>query len=211
MRELLDTGRYILVNNTDKCIGGPWTWIDPSNPKNKSCLDFVIVSRALFPFVKELAIDSDRKFAMCRIIREKGSFKPVFTDHLILILRFHKLPQGKPSVEKVTMWNYNKEGAWERFSELTNKYFDKFINDIEDKNIPIDEILEKFNKIQNKIKFQAFGKITIKNQVVSGNSAKTKPTELEKKSHVRNAVSDSVEKPNPLTTEGKLIKDILVR
>ena len=109
------------------------------------------------------------------------------------------------------MWNYNKEGAWERFSELTNKYFDKFINDIEDKNIPIDEILEKFNKIQNKIKFQAFGKITIKNQVVSGNSAKTKPTEFEKKSHVRNAVSDSVEKPNPLTTEGKLIKDILVR
>ena len=28
---------------------------------------------------------------------------------------------------------------------------------------------------------------------------------------MRNPVSDSVEKPNPLTTEGKLIKDILVR
>ena len=102
MRDLLETGRYILVNNTDKCSGGPWTWVDPSNPENKSCIDFVIVSKTLFPFVREMVIDSERNFAMSRIVREDGVFKRVFTDHYTLIVYFHKLPLGKASLEKLS-------------------------------------------------------------------------------------------------------------
>ena len=48
---------YILANNLDSCTGGPWTWIDPANKDNLSCLDLVIVSVKLAPYIKELIID----------------------------------------------------------------------------------------------------------------------------------------------------------
>ena len=36
---LLETGKFILLNNSEKCSGGPFTRVDPSNPSLKSCLD----------------------------------------------------------------------------------------------------------------------------------------------------------------------------
>ena len=35
VHKLLETDEYILVNNTDKCKGGPFTRFDPSDPLNK--------------------------------------------------------------------------------------------------------------------------------------------------------------------------------
>ena len=67
VRSLVASGEYVLINNTKKCLGGPWTWADPANPCNLSCLDLVLVSSSLSPFVKELIIDSERKYGMCRV------------------------------------------------------------------------------------------------------------------------------------------------
>ena len=36
---LLKTEKFLLLNSSNKCCGGPFTRIDPSNPKIKSCLD----------------------------------------------------------------------------------------------------------------------------------------------------------------------------
>ena len=44
IQNLLKTEKYSLVNNSDKCVGGPFTRIDPSNPNIKSCLSLVIIS-----------------------------------------------------------------------------------------------------------------------------------------------------------------------
>ena len=44
------------MNNTDKAEGGPFTRFDPefpNDPSKKSCLDLAIVSRNLFPYVKQ--------------------------------------------------------------------------------------------------------------------------------------------------------------
>ena len=38
VHRLLSSGKYILVNNTSKCEGGPFTRVVPSNPNSKSCL-----------------------------------------------------------------------------------------------------------------------------------------------------------------------------
>ena len=63
IQNLLKTEKYSLVNNSDKCVGGPFTRIDPSNPNIKSCLSLVIISKGL----EELKIDSNRNL--------------VYTDH----------------------------------------------------------------------------------------------------------------------------------
>ena len=62
---MLDTGRYLLVNATEKCIGGPYTRVDPSDPSNddkKSVLELCVISKELFKYVETLVIDKDRKF-----------------------------------------------------------------------------------------------------------------------------------------------------
>ena len=58
VRDLLASEEYILVNNSDKTKGGPLPRFDPANKENKSCLELVIISACLEPFIKELLIDS---------------------------------------------------------------------------------------------------------------------------------------------------------
>ena len=61
VRELIASREYIIVNNTEVAIGGPFTRIDPANENKKSCLDLTIISMNLMPYVKELIVDKDRK------------------------------------------------------------------------------------------------------------------------------------------------------
>ena len=51
IRQLIETGRYVLVNASDKVKGGPFTRYDPGDPNNKSVLDLVIVSSELENYV----------------------------------------------------------------------------------------------------------------------------------------------------------------
>ena len=64
MHKLLESGEYMLVNNTTKAIGGPFTRVDPHDPDNlekRSLLDLCIVSKNLFPFLNIMIIDKERK------------------------------------------------------------------------------------------------------------------------------------------------------
>ena len=79
------------MNNTDKCIGGPWTRRDPSDYEKLSCLDLVIVSISLYPFIKKLIIDKDGNFSMNRVTQKDGKLKLTPTDHFTFILILYKL------------------------------------------------------------------------------------------------------------------------
>ena len=54
VHRFLSSGKYKLVNNTSKCVGGPFTRVDPSNPDIKSCLSLVIVSDDLYDSIDSL-------------------------------------------------------------------------------------------------------------------------------------------------------------
>ena len=86
VRELLDTGKYFLVNATDKVVGGPYTRCDPGDPFNdekKSVLDLCIVSKELFPFVEKMIIDSDRGMTPFRPL---SAGRRIYTDHYTICL-----------------------------------------------------------------------------------------------------------------------------
>ena len=65
VEELLNSGDFVLVNRTDKTIGGPE---NPNDESKKSELDLVIISKSLFDFVLKLEIDKDLNWTPCRSI-----------------------------------------------------------------------------------------------------------------------------------------------
>ena len=168
VRELLATEDYILINNTDLAEGGPWTWEDPKDrkkpweEKNKSCLDLVIVCKQLFPFVKSLRIDSRRDISLKRPGWKKGKKILTYADHYTLVLKVQDLPRVKKDDSTNVRWNLEKEGGWEEYKRLSQNISGKIEEVVDDKNISVQEVKHKFDKIHKKILFQSFGKVTLK-------------------------------------------------
>ena len=44
VNEFVESGKYVLLNNSQKVVGGPWTRVNPADKENKSILDLVIIS-----------------------------------------------------------------------------------------------------------------------------------------------------------------------
>ena len=81
IKDLIDTGKYTLVNASKKVIGGPFTRYDPSDPDNddkKSVLSLCIVSNELFAYVDTLTIDKEKQFTPFRTISKNNV---IYTDH----------------------------------------------------------------------------------------------------------------------------------
>ena len=161
VKDMLDTGRYVLVNATEKCKGGPYTRVDPSDPFNddkKSVLELCIISKELFKYVETLVIDKDRKFTPFRPVNNQ---KMTYTDHYSLVLTMKNIPLCAKQVtagRKVIRWNTNKEGGWDAYSELTNN--NVVLEEVaEDESNEANKIMVKMDKELDRIKFNAFGKV----------------------------------------------------
>ena len=92
--ELLETGEYVLGNSTDKVEGGPWTWVSRADVSIRSCIDLVIMSADLAPYLKRIVIDVKHNFAPARPRLVAGRKKLVYSDHFPLLVEFENLPQG---------------------------------------------------------------------------------------------------------------------
>ena len=162
LRDLLSTRNWYLVNGLGQEVvtGGPYTRKDPATGK-QSCLDLFVVSRELLPYVKKLEIDSQREMAVGRSVKMGSKYKMVYSDHYTCLLTLSDLPRMKETrQQKQTVWNIKKEGGWKAYKELTDNYslaFEKML----EKDDTIDNKMKKFNKIHEKIKYAAFGKVTI--------------------------------------------------
>ena len=162
LRELLATGNWSLVNGLapDIVIGGPFTRKDPATG-NLSCLDLCVVSCELLPYVHNLVIDSGREMAVARAVKMGKTFKMVYSDHFTCLLTFTNLPRRKEAKkEKKVVWNLAKEGGWDQYKVLTDVYSEALRKVIETDNT-VEEKMNKFEKIHDKIKYKAFGKVTI--------------------------------------------------
>ena len=114
LRNLLQTENWFLVNGMGSRIveGGPFTREDPATGI-MSCLDLIVVSRELRPFVEKLIIDKEKKMTAARAVKRKESTKMIFSDHFALLLSLRDLPRSKQSKsEKQTRWNLAKVGGW---------------------------------------------------------------------------------------------------
>lgn len=157
---LVESGMYKVINASELVIGGPFTRYDPSDPFNdskKSALDLCIVSAELSEFVDTFEIDSERKFTPFR----PGNGKLHYTDHYSINLIFKNLTLrhiNRQFVKKSIIWNTNKPGGWEMYSELLENN-ENLIN-IADNTFDDPETLMKvIDKEMNNAKYKAFGKV----------------------------------------------------
>ena len=100
------------------------------------------------------------------------------------------------------MWNLAKEGGWNRYLLLTDEYSEAFENAINNEDT-IEEKWKKFNKIHDKVKFKAFGKVTF------GKPKKDDTLEEDKVMQEENAKTlfeEGVERSNTEIEEIKKIK-----
>ena len=95
--------------------GGPWTWVDRSNPGVRSCLDLAIVSAGLRPFVKTVVVDREQEFTPRRVRRTRRGVTSTYSDHYALEVEFAGLPRaGRREVEQEEercAWNFKKAGG----------------------------------------------------------------------------------------------------
>ena len=142
--------------------GGPNTRVDPAT-RVGSCLDLFVVSRELEPHVTSLVIDQGREVTVARAVREGGVTRLVHSDHHTCLLTLTDLPRRKEVKERrETMWNLTRMGGWNKYETLTEKQSNKILEIADNDETSIETKFEHFNKIHEKIKFQAFGKLNIK-------------------------------------------------
>ena len=159
--DMLKSGRYILVNASDKATGGPYTRYDPADPDNedkKSALSLCIVPTDLYQYIESLEIDKNRTITPSRPI-SKNMVR--YTDHFTLLLTFKNLirmPNKPVAGKKTVRWNTNKEGGWKSYEEMTtdNEALEKIADSsCDDPN----EIMKKIDKVLEGIKHKCFGKV----------------------------------------------------
>ena len=62
-------------------VGGPFTREDPANKEIKTCLDVVIVSINILPFVRMMIIDNMKEFTPNMVVKKGKELKITYTDH----------------------------------------------------------------------------------------------------------------------------------
>ena len=197
----LKDGKFILLNNSDKCSGGPFTRIDPSNPNIKSCLDLCIISRGLLKFVVEMIIDDERKFTPHRATSKKITY----TDHFSLHIKFQGIPEVSKSYRmagKILNWNTRKEDGWKKYFQFTtnNERLDNLARSSEE--LSTNEMVEKITTVMNKIKFQSFGKIKISNGAA-------KNRELDELYRLKSKAIDEKNENEALALESKIREELV--
>ena len=160
IRNMIQGGLYILINNIDIVKGGPWTWVDRQDSNRKSCLDLAIISVSLVPYINKVEIDSDKKFTPRRVTKTKKEIKSTYTDHFSLKIELKNIPKKVHKEKPPPNWNLNKPGGWLSFEHLTNEDAQK-IKDTIEKEKDINTVVSKINTIDTKIKFRAFGKAKV--------------------------------------------------
>ena len=158
IHELLKEKEIFLVNSMEIQEKGPWTWESRSDPNKKSCLDLVMVSENLLPYLSSLLVDTSREYSPCRITKKQGRLVRVYSDHYTMILSMKNLPKQKAMPAKQSYWNLKKPEGWEKYKSMTDEIKEKADIIIDNHDLDIEKVMKEVDKLQDNVKFKAFGK-----------------------------------------------------
>ena len=165
VRDLVEGGNWRIINALEEVVkGGPFTRRDPASGK-ESLLDLWVCTAGLAPFVKEMFIDSSRKYKVARPVWKDGSLQLTHSDHYTIVTTFHNLPAARVAREEQEVrWNIAQKQDWIKYKEESKEVSTKVKKVAEQKEINIDEVLKKVESIETKIKFKVLGKCSIKSK-----------------------------------------------
>ena len=163
VRDLVEGGQWRLLNAEVELIkGGPFTRRDPASGK-ESLLDLWVCTAGLAPHLKELIIDSSRRWEVARPVLKDGRLQLTHSDHYTMVATFQNLPSAKVAREEQEVrWKTGNKESWTKYKEESKKASKKITETVENKKNDINEVLNKVEAIETKMKFKTFGKCTVK-------------------------------------------------
>ena len=193
VRNLIMSKRYFILNNLSLTKGGPWTRICPG-AGTTSCLDLAIGSANLLPFVSNMLIDSKRLFTPRRVVgKTDGALTFTFTDHYPLVIDL-EMPKAEKVKERTEPhWNTHKPGVWNKYREVTDSMAEKIEKIIDNDSNVNEEVMEKIEKIQNKIKHITFGKTKPKTEKALRKESEVNLSESEEAKQLMARMTDKME------------------
>ena len=120
IRELLEDKDYCLVNSLDLVEGGPFTWVSRVDSSIQSCLDLVVLSANLLPFLTKMVVDTNQQYCPKRVGVRNNKSRVVKSDHHPIILSLENMPRSINKKPKSTRWNLSKPGGWEEYKMMTD-------------------------------------------------------------------------------------------
>ena len=151
--------RLIIVNNSEKCVGGPITRKRFVNRKiEESCIDFVLASEALGKTLLQAAIDKPQVYALTKYSSTKGNPCVKRSDHYSIIATFSIKEKSPMHIQEEIFKLRDKDGL-ERFRQMTDnnpnlrQYFQS--------NENIEESCGRWYKHIDKIIHQCFKKVRL--------------------------------------------------
>ena len=153
-----------LINDSDKCQGGPIT--RRRNLKNKadpeeSCIDFMITSKDLGNDLESALIDSDQLYTLTKFTTTKGVPSIKKSDHYTLAANF-SIEWTEKKQERVEFFKLRDAEGLSKFHKVTSKS-QALLQCVQSK-IPLEEACSNWYKEIRKLMFVCFKKIRITNK-----------------------------------------------
>ena len=94
-------------------------------------------------------------------MNRKGETNSTYPDHFPMIVAL-EMPTEIGKVKNKTRWNLNKPGGWKNYKETSDKFAKEIVMLVNDEKLDKEERQKKLEKVENKIKYIAFGKTKLK-------------------------------------------------
>ena len=127
----------------------------------ESVIDFFVVCDRVFPFLKKMVIDEEKKFVLTNFEKVKIGGKATDSDHLTQFLDIElEIENGKP--ERKEFYNFKKRESQEKFQQITSETTE--FSECFSTNAPLNAQIENWRKLLRNSCNEAFPKIKIKNK-----------------------------------------------
>ena len=156
---MIDRQELTIINNLNKCVGGPVTRRRMVNGREeRSCIDFILTSQDLTTCLDHALIDSQQLYALTKYTTTKGIPSIKKSDHYTLVAHFSiEWSEDRPQREEIFKLR-DCEGLL-RFYDLTTST--NCLRDCSDVSMKMDDVCERWFKDFDKILHRCFKKIRI--------------------------------------------------
>ena len=100
--EVVTRRNLVVLNSTDKCFGTITRSKKTAKGEEKSVIDFIIVTEALFDHTKIMHIDENRE----KVLTNFASKKQTKSDHNIIFTELDITFKRNSKVERIELFNY---------------------------------------------------------------------------------------------------------
>ncbi len=157
---MISRQNLVIVNNSDKCTGGPITRCRiVGGKKEESCIDYMLVSEDLSQHLEHAMIDSDQLYALTKYTTTKGIQSVKRSDHYTLVAYFSMIWNQKKE-ERIEMFKLRDEKGLQDFNKITSKS-SGLNRSMSLPDLPLEDACNRWYKEFEKLLHRCFRKVRI--------------------------------------------------